>query len=314
MSKLVSSDPQQKSVVTSDALPLAMIDIEKSYGEAKVLDGVNLALQPGSITGLLGRNASGKTTLIRTAVGLLQPEVGESLLFGRSAWNSSAEVRQRVGYVSQRFSDLNFLKVSTAIELIGSFYDRWDGALVERFRHEWNVPLSSKIGKLSFGQQQKVGILLGIGHRPELLILDEPVASLDPVARHDFLRALLMLNDEINQTILFSSHITTDIERVAADVAILHEGKINYHGGLDNLKEQVQCLFVRSNSTDKQETFFREFGELDGFISSRIDGQRLQVWVRDWNVDKSEELSKSIGIPIHIESVGLEELFMGMTS
>ncbi len=226
-SKSSNSMPINSAIPTSvnandgGVLPFAMVDVEKSYGEAKVLDGVNFALQPGSITGLLGRNASGKTTLIRTAVGLLKPEAGDSLLFGTSAWNSPSEIRQRVGYVSQRFNDLSFLKVSTAIELIGSFYDCWDGVMVERFRREWDVPLSSKIGKLSYGQQQKVSILLGIGHRPELLILDEPVASLDPVARHDFLRALLMLNDEINQTILFSSHITTDIERVAADVAIV---------------------------------------------------------------------------------------------
>lgn len=292
----------------STKLPLAMTGVEKHYGDTRVLDCVSIELAPGSITGLLGRNAAGKTTLIRTAVGLLKPTAGEASLFGYCSWECPTEIRQRIGYVAQTFNDMNWLKVETALKLLGSFYLNWDQNLVDRFLDEWKVPSQQKINKLSHGQQQKVAILMAIGHRPDLLILDEPVASLDPTARHDFLRALLMLNDEFNQTILFSSHITTDIERVAADVAILNDGKIIYHGGLGDLKEQVQCVYLRADSTAIDQS------NLEGFISSRIDGNRLQVWVRDWNAQKQEELSDQLGANIHVENVGLEELFMGMTS
>jgi len=295
-------------------IPLSLVDLTKGFDSEKVLDGVTIDLEPGSITGLLGRNAAGKTTLIRTAIGLLEPDSGEANLYGYSAWECPAPVRRRIGYVSQKFDDMLWHKVDDAIKLVASFYDTWDQKLVDRFREEWDVPLDKSIHKLSTGQQQKVGILLAIGHRPDLLILDEPVASLDPVARQNFLRTLLMLNDEIGQTILFSSHITTDIERIAADVAILHEGKITYHGSLDELKESVQCLFLRADSSlDK----IRDFA---GVISSRVDGNRLQVWVKDWDDEKSqllgEELQSANGSEARIttESVGLEELFMGMTS
>lgn len=291
----------------SKTLPLGVIEVEKSYGDQKVLDGVTLELAAGSITGLLGRNGAGKTTLLRSAVGLLRPDDGEIYLFDCEAWECPASIRQRIGYVPQSFNDLGWLKVSEALALTGSFYKQWDASLVVRFAREWQVPVGSRIGTLSYGQQQKVAILLAIGHRPDLLILDEPVASLDPVARHEFLRTLLMLNDEFNQTILFSSHITTDIERVAADVAILHEGKIIYHGGLDDLKEQVQCLFLKSETPV-------DSSSIDGFISERIDGNRRQVWVSDWNESKSSELSQSLGYTVASENVGLEELFMGMTS
>ena len=291
----------------SKTLPLGVIEVEKSYGDQKVLDGVTLELAAGSITGLLGRNGAGKTTLLRSAVGLLRPDDGEIYLFDCEAWECPASIRQRIGYVPQSFNDLGWLKVSEALALTGSFYKQWDASLVGRFAREWQVPVGSRIGTLSYGQQQKVAILLAIGHRPDLLILDEPVASLDPVARHEFLRTLLMLNDEFNQTILFSSHITTDIERVAADVAILHEGKIIYHGGLDDLKEQVQCLFLKSETPV-------DSSSIDGFISERIDGNRRQVWVSDWNESKSSELSQSLGYTVASENVGLEELFMGMTS
>ena len=294
--------------------PLSMVNVTKGFDKETVLDGVTIDLEPGSITGLLGRNAAGKTTLIRTAIGLLEPDSGEANLFGYRAWECPAATRRRIGYVSQTFDDMLWHKVKDAIKLVGSFYETWDQKLINRFVKEWEVPLDKAINALSTGQQQKVGILLAIGHRPDLLILDEPVASLDPVARQNFLRTLLMLNDEIDQTILFSSHITTDIERIAADVAILHEGKITYHGSLAKLKETVQCLFLRADSSlDK----IRDFA---GVISSRVDGNRLQVWVKDWDDEKSQLLGEQIQDAnggqnrIMTESVGLEELFMGMTS
>lgn len=294
-------------------IPLSLVEVTKTFDGNNVLDGVTLDLEPGTITGLLGRNASGKTTLIRAAVGLLQVDGGEANLFGYRAWESPAEIRRRIGYVAQKFDDMLWHKVGDALNLVASFYDTWDQRLVDIYREEWDVPLDKTINTLSAGQQQKVGILLAIGHRPDLLILDEPVASLDPVARQEFLRTLLMLNDEIDQTILFSSHITTDIERIAADVAILHEGKITYHGSLDGLKERVQCLFLKADSLD----IVRDF---PGVISHRVDGNRLQVWVADWNEANSLRLGEQLGesdgssSPVTTESVGLEELFMGMTS
>ncbi len=304
----------KEKLTPSNSLPLSLVDVVKGFEGSRVLDGVFLDLKRGSITGLLGRNAAGKTTLIRTALGLLKPEYGQAKLFGHEAWECPASVRRKVGYVSQKLDDMLWLKVKDALELVGSFYDTWDHGLVEKFREQWDVPADKKIGKLSGGQQQMVGILLALGHRPELLILDEPVASLDPVARQNFLRTLLMLNDEIGQTILFSSHITTDIERVAADVAILHEGKINYHGSLDELKEKVQCLFLRADSAPPQ------IQDMSGVISSRIDGNRLQLWVKDWDDQKSMQLGEQLSAleddepSVRHESVGLEELFMGMTS
>ena len=297
-------------------LPLSLVNLEMSFGDTRVLNGVSMDLKPGSITGLLGRNGAGKTTLIRTAVGLLKPNSGVANLFGYPAWESPASIRRRIGYVSQRFDDMVWLKVKDALALVGSFYERWDYQLVERFRSDWGVSNEKQIFYLSQGQQQKVGILLAIGHRPDLLVLDEPVASLDPAARQEFLRALLMLNDEMGQTILFSSHITTDIERVAADVAILSQGKIVYQGALDELKEKVKCLFLRAD------TSLESLSRFNGYLSSRVDGNRLQVWVEDWNDEKQESLYECLGVntdqtiasPVVAESVGLDELFMGMTS
>ncbi len=293
-------------------IPLSLEGVSKNFGNQKVLDHVDLDLAPGSITGLLGRNGSGKTTLIRTAVGLLEPDAGQALLHGYRAWDAPASIRRRIGYVSQKFDDMLWHKVRDAIELVGSFYDTWDHRLIDRFQQQWEVPMDKVISTLSVGQQQKVGILLALGHRPDLLILDEPVASLDPVARQDFLRALLLLNDEIGQTILFSSHITTDIERIAADVAILHEGTITWHGSLDELKEKVQCVFLQADFPVER------LNAIEGVISSRVDGNRVQVWVQDWNEEQNRLLGEQAGIStdnsIHVQSVGLDELFMGMTS
>ena len=117
----------------STNLPLALTGVEKRYGETNVLDGVSLELTPGSITGLLGRNAAGKTTMIRTAVGLIKPDAGDASLFGHPAWQCPAEVRQKIGYVAQTFTDMNWLRVESALNLLGSFYSNWDQVLVNRF-------------------------------------------------------------------------------------------------------------------------------------------------------------------------------------
>ena len=286
---------------------MELIDVHVAFGRQRVLKGVNLKLVPGTITGLLGRNGAGKTTLIRTAVGLLKPDLGIAKIFDDRSFEASDDSRRRLGYVQQNFDALPWMSASNALALVGSFYPNWSKVLIQSYAQQWQLPLNKPLRKLSEGQRRKVGILMALGHRPQLLVLDEPIASLDPAARHEFLRTILQMNQEHGQTILFSSHITTDIERVAADVAFLSDGRMIYHGPLDELKESIQCIYLRSDAQ-------MEVQKIDGYISSRIDGNRLQVWVHDWNEDKNAELELRIGAKVFCDNVGLEELFLGITS
>jgi ABC-2 type transport system ATP-binding protein len=211
----------------------------KSYGKKEVLTGLDLSVPKGSVLGLLGTNGSGKTTLIKCALGLIRPQIGETRLLGESAWSLSGEAKARIGYVPQVIGLYPWMKVRHLIDYTAAFYPNWNHAMVADFVREWSIPLEDRIQPLSVGQQQKVAILLALGHEPELLILDEPAASLDPLARRQFLQTIIDLAEPGKRTVLFSTHITSDLERVADSVAILKSGRIAWHGLLEDLKEET---------------------------------------------------------------------------
>ncbi len=213
--------------------------IVKSYGKKRVLTGLDLSVPKGSVLGLLGTNGSGKTTLIKCALGLIRPQDGEARLLGEPAWTLSASAKSRIGYVPQVIGLYPWMKVRHLISYTAAFYPNWNGATVDRFIKEWDIPTNDRIGTLSVGQLQKVAILLAIGHDPDLLILDEPAASLDPLARRQFLQMIIDLAEPGRRTVLFSTHITSDLERVADRVAILKSGRIAWQGLLEDLKEQT---------------------------------------------------------------------------
>lgn len=213
--------------------------IVKSYGSKAVLSGLDLAVPRGSVVGLLGTNGSGKTTLIKCALGLIRPQSGTARLLGEDSWNLSAQAKARIGYVPQVINLYPWMKVRHLIDYTAAFYPNWNQELVARLVKEWNIPPEDRIGPLSVGQLQKVAIVLALGHEPDILILDEPAASLDPLARRQFLQMIIELAEPGKRTVLFSTHITSDLERVADRVAILKSGRIAWHGLLEDLKEQT---------------------------------------------------------------------------
>ena len=213
--------------------------IVKSYGKKQVLTGLDLAVPKGSVLGLLGTNGAGKTTLIKCALGLIRPQEGEARLLGEDSWTLSAEAKVRIGYVPQVVNLYPWMKVRHLIDYTAAFYPNWNHESGRQTYEEWDIPREDRIGPLSVGQLQKVAILLALGHEPDLLILDEPAASLDPLARRQFLQMIIDLAEPGKRTVLFSTHITSDLERVADRVAILKSGRIAWHGLLEDLKEQT---------------------------------------------------------------------------
>jgi ABC-2 type transport system ATP-binding protein len=220
--------------------------LRKDFDNKNVLCDIDLTIEPGTVLGLLGANGSGKSTLIKCALGLLRPSAGQVTVFGDNAWDLSAATKARLGYVPQEVVSYPWMRVRQVIAYTAAFYERWNHAFVAELCNRWHVPLEERVSALSTGQLQTVGIILAMGHQPEFLVLDEPVASLDPAARRQFLRTLLELLDNRRQTILFSTHITSDLERVAQKVVILVDGKIRFHGELDELKDRVKRLRINS--------------------------------------------------------------------
>ncbi len=221
------------------SIAISLSNVVKSFGARQVLKGADLEVPAGSIVGLLGTNGSGKTTLLKCAVGLLRPQAGACVLLGEPAWNLSPATKARLGYVPQVISLYPWMKVEELVRYTASFYPNWNDTIAEQLLQDWQLPKGDRVGTLSVGQLQKLAILTAMGHEPDLLILDEPAASLDPLARRQFLQLIVELAEPGKRTVLFSTHITSDLERVADLVAIMKDGRIAHFGSLDKLKDQT---------------------------------------------------------------------------
>lgn len=224
------------------ANPVDVRHLAKSFGVRPALTDVSLVLAPGTVTGLLGRNGAGKTTLIKCLLGLLRPTAGSSSLLGENSIDLSPAVKARVGYVPQEPVIYPWMRVRQGIAYQGAFYEHWDHALVDELLKTFALDERQRIGALSVGQLQKLAILLALAPRPDVLLLDEPVAALDPEGRRDFLRLLVDLVADGTRTVLLSTHITTDVERVCSHVAILKEGKLLQMTDLDELRASIKEL------------------------------------------------------------------------
>ncbi len=218
---------------------ISIRNLTKCFGLKQALRGVELEIPVGATVGLLGANGSGKTTLIKCSLGLLRPSAGECHLLGEEAWSLSAGAKARLGYVPQVITLYPWMRVAELIQYTASFYATWNTELADRLIKEWELPLGDRVRTLSVGQKQRLAILTAVAYQPDLLILDEPAASLDPQARRQFLQLLVELSEPEQRTVLFSTHITSDLERVADHVAVMKEGKIAWFGPLEALKERT---------------------------------------------------------------------------
>jgi ABC-2 type transport system ATP-binding protein len=285
---------------------LGMRGVTKVYSDKLVLDRLDLSVPAGSVVGLLGKNGAGKSTLLKCALGLVKPQSGEVRLFDEPAWELSGTVKARIGYVPQVIDLYAWMKVRQLIRYTASFYPTWNYGLVERLVSEWGLPLEDRVGPMSVGSRQKLAILLAIGHEPDLLVLDEPAASLDPAARREFLSAVLEMAADGSRTVIFSTHITSDIERVADRVAIIKGGKIVYHDGLDALKEQVKRLHVRSDRA------LPAHFDLPGLLRQRVQGNEAVLSVSGSVAASVRWLEAQCGATVDVQDLNLEDIFLEM--
>ena len=278
--------------------------VRKSFGSTDVLQGVDLHIPEGAVVGLVGTNGAGKSTLIKCLLGLLKVSSGTATIHGEDAWDLSAAVKEKLCYVPQEIHIYPWMRVDQVIDYTAAFYQSWDSQWVERLVERWEVSKKDRVNTLSAGQKQKLALVLGLGHRPELMILDEPVSSLDPVGRREFMRSLLELTGNDSRTVLFSTHITSDLERVASHVAILRDGRISYFDELDALKEDFKRLRIRS-ANELPSSF-----AVAGAIRTEVEGNSAMVAVPSVSPELINELEETWDAEVRVEDLNLEEIFV----
>jgi ABC-2 type transport system ATP-binding protein len=279
-------------------------NLTKRFGGRAVLDGVSVTARAGEVIGVLGKNGAGKTTLLEVLLGFSPPSDGSSDVFGCDSVRLPAAVKARIGFVPQRDELVDLMTGAQQLDVAACLHPGWNRVLIDRLARDWHVPRGERIWTLSAGERQKLSILLALGHEPDLLVFDEPVASLDPVARRDFLQQLWDLAAAGSKTIVFSSHIVSDLERAASTVWILKDGRIAWAGPLDALKESVVRLHIRASHP-----LDRTVLDIPHALSARIEGQHAVIVVSDWT-SVAQDVTQQLDAHVEVEPLALEEIFL----
>ena len=284
--------------------PLVTDNLCKDFDGHTALRALTLTVPAGRIGGRLGRNGSGKTTLLNLACGLLLPSAGTCATLGRLARDLDTPELTRLGVVQQEGRFLEWMTVRQHLDFTASFYPAWDRTREARLLADLELDPQRKIAQLSPGDRQKLGILLGVCHHPALLLLDEPVSALDPIVRSQLLGFLIDLIREDACTIVISSHILADVEKIIDWVVCLDAGELTANTGFDELQESYAEWIVTAPAGRLPEQFSEPF-----VLSRTGDARRARLRVRRPAPDTTARFAAAHEAEIEMRPLNLEEMF-----
>lgn len=292
---------------------LSLQDVRKSFGSLQVLDGLTLAVHPGEVFGFLGRNGAGKSTAIRILMGIMRSDGGQIDVFGRPLHSDVIGIRQRIGYVAQEQNMYPWMTPRVLSRFVRGFYPRWDERRFQQLMRDFDLPPKRRIGTFSGGMKAKLALTVALSTRPELLILDEPTAGMDPVARREFLDLVRDQAIQDGATTFFSTHLIDEIEAVADRIGIVESGRTIYDGELDPLRNSIGTWSIAMSDYIP--------GSLPGgFAQQRLrilrERERQGRWVI--TLQFSEEVLASHEIILdpgwRHESMSLEDVFIAVVA
>lgn len=219
--------------------------LSKRFGAKLALDDVTFRVPAGSVVGLVGENGAGKTTLIKHILGLLRAQAGDVRVFGLDPVVEPVRVLSRIGYLSEEPDLPAWMRVHELINYVAAFYPTWDHAYAEQLRVQFALDPMAKIKQLSKGQRARAGLIAALAYRPPLLLLDEPSSGLDPIVRRDILGAIVRTIADEGRTVLFSSHLLSEVEQISDRVAMIRAGKILFCDSLDRIKQSHARVTLR---------------------------------------------------------------------
>jgi len=279
--------------------------LTKYYGKARGIIDVSFNVEEGEIFGFIGPNGAGKSTTIRTLLGLIYPTSGSAKIFGKDCVTYGPEIKQEIGYLPSEVFYYDHMKVIDLLKYSASFYKKDCSTRIKELAEIMDLDLNKKIEDLSYGNKKKVGIVQGLLHEPKLVILDEPTGGLDPLMQQKFFD-LLQAENKRGTTILFSSHILSEVQRLCNRVAIIKEGKIIDLQKISTLTENSYKRIKVQTLTELEPAYFQLAGtsdiEINGSVVSFLFKGNLNLVMRkiaDINIAN-----------IWIEEPSLEEIFL----
>lgn len=274
-------------------------NLVREFGNKRALDNVSLTIQPGTVMGLVGENGAGKTTLIKHVLGLLKAQQGTVSVFGMDPVANPEAVLSRIGYLSEEGDLPTWMKVHELMRYSAAFYPTWDDQYGMKLLDEFKLDPGAKLSKMSKGQRSRAGLLVAMAYRPQLLVLDEPSSGLDPIVRKDILGAIIRTIADDGRTVLFSSHLLSEVERVADQISMVKNGKILLSDNLDNVKEnhyRATLLFENpiSQHPELEGSLTWSGGGKEWHLTFSGDPKRLDEAAMNWNAKIIERAGLSL--------------------
>src|SRR4051794_30159135 len=281
--------------------------LTKHYGGRRVVDSLSLRVPQGSVYGLLGRNGAGKSTTIKMLLGMVRPDSGRATLLGENAEELSNAARARIAYLAEGHPLYGWMTIDDAVKFTRAFYRRWNDTLVDQILDHFELRRRQKFRRLSCGQRAQVSLALAVAPDPELLVLDDPTLGLDTVVRRDFLESLIQIIQRQGRTILFSSHILGDVERVADRIGVMVNGVLRVDCRTETFRESVRKLVLDFAA------YPPEAPAVPRLVSSRVVGNSLELVVVGYDDEQREAVEALEPLSIEVLDLNLEDAFIEYT-
>lgn len=281
--------------------------LTKHYGKKRVVDALNLRVETGSVYALLGRNGAGKSTSIKMITGMVRPDCGEARLLGESVAALSPETRARICYLAEAHPLYGWMTIGEATRFARAFYPTWNHSLHEQILDHFELSRRQRIRSLSRGQLAQVSLALGVAPEPELLILDDPTLGLDTVVRRDFLESLIQIIHREGRTILLSSHMLGDVERVADRVGVMIGGVLRVDCPTDHFRQNVKRVIADFHGVPP------EAPPCQGLVNWRNVGSALELILIGYDADQRAVVESLQPRDIQVVDLNLEDAFIEYT-
>jgi ABC-2 type transport system ATP-binding protein len=283
---------------------IELVGLTKRFGRTLAVDDLSLRVARGSTFGLIGPNGAGKTTTIKMLMGMLSATAGQARVLGIDVFAEPTRAKQRVGYVPETHHVYRWMRVEDVLGFCRSLYESWNDETCRQMLDLFALDARKKVKHLSKGMLAKLSLLLAVSHDPEVLVLDEPMAGLDPIVREEFLDGVLRTICERGQTVLFSTHTLDDVQRLADTVGILYDGRLLVHRKIDELLSTTKRVRATLRDGSRPERVPA------GTVRQCVQGREWLVTVADFSPEKVHEIRAENAVD-HVEVIdlGLEDLF-----